>query len=220
MSQLLKLAFEELGVSEIAGTEHNKRIIEYAEQSGLGGIIDDETPWCSTFVNFCCEELDYAKSGKANARSWMQVGTKITNPKPGDIVVFWRESIHSWKGHVGLFLGYSSDREKVFCLGGNQGNKVSIAEYDVGKVLGFRRVAVEQTMELPNPVLKKGHNSEEVIKLHTVLNFLDYDCGDPDGIFGDKTVDALKLLQADNQIKVDGVYGDQSKIILESTMQS
>lgn len=220
MDQLLKLAFEELGVSEIAGAKHNKRILEYAEKSGFEGISDDETPWCSTFVNFCCEELGYEKSGKANARSWMQIGKKITYPKPGDITVFWRESIHSWKGHVGLFLGYSSDKKKVFCLGGNQGNIVSIAEYDAAKVLGFRRVAKEQMVELPNPVLKKGERGEAVIKLQNVLNFLGYNCGDPDGIFGNKTVKALRLLQANNRIHVDGIYGNQGRNVLESLLQS
>ena len=220
MSQILKLAFEELDTTEISGTVHNPRILEYAKKSGLEGISDDETPWCSTFVNFCCEELDYEKSGKANARSWLQVGKRVNNPKPGDIVIFWRESIHSWKGHVGLFLGFSSNKRKVFCLGGNQGNKVSVAEYDAAKVLGFRKVGKEEIAELPEPVLKKGDRGKEVIKLQTVLNSLEYNCGDPDGIFGNKALNALKLLQANNRIQVDGVYGNQSKIILESLLQA
>lgn len=220
MSKLLQVAFKELGVTEIPGEQHNPRIVSYAQQTNFPGIRDDETPWCSIFVNFCCDELGYEKSGKANARSWMQVGTAVTNPLPGDIVVFWRESIHSWKGHVGFYLGHSADKKNIFCIGGNQGNAVSVASYSAAKVLGFRRVAEEIQLEIPDPVLKKGNKGAEVIKLQLVLNALGYNCGDADGDFGNKTLNALKLLQANHQLTVDGIYGNASKNIIESLLQS
>lgn len=220
MSKLLQVAFKELGVTEIPGEQHNPRIVSYAQQTNFPGIRDDETPWCSIFVNFCCDELGYEKSGKANARSWMQVGTAVTIPLPGDIVVFWRESIHSWKGHVGFYLGHSADKKNIFCIGGNQGNAVSVASYSAAKVLGFRRVAEEIQLEIPDPVLKKGNKGAEVIKLQLVLNALGYNCGDADGDFGNKTLNALKLLQANHQLTVDGIYGNASKNIIESLLQS
>ncbi|KYG82556.1 C40 family peptidase [Roseivirga echinicomitans] len=220
MSQLLKIAFEELGVSEILGSEHEKKILQYAQDSGFETIKDDETPWCSIFVNFCCHRLDYKKSGKANARSWMQVGTKVNDPLPGDIVVFWRESVHSWKGHVGFFLGFSPKGDKVFCLGGNQANSVSVAAYDAQKVLGFRRVEAQKKLSIPKPVLKKGSRGSEVMKLQELLNQLHYPCGDPDGVFGQKTEDALRLLQANHRLTIDGVYGQQSVNMLESLLQT
>ncbi|SMD38834.1 TIGR02594 family protein [Reichenbachiella faecimaris] len=220
MSKLLQVAFKELGQAEIPGSQHNPRIVAYAEQSNFPGIKDDETPWCSIFVNFCCDELNYQRSGKANARSWLQVGSEQHAPRPGDVVVFWRESIHSWKGHVAIYLGHSDDRKEVFCIGGNQGNAVSVAAYDAGKVLGYRRVGVEVQLDIPEPVLQKGDKGEEVISLQRLLNKLGYNCGDADGDFGNKTIKALKLLQANNQLTVDGVYGNQSKSILESLLQS
>lgn len=220
MSKLLQVAFKELGQTEIPGSEHNPRIVAYAEQSNFPGIKDDETPWCSIFVNFCCDELSYERSGKANARSWLQVGEEQTVAKPGDIVIFWRESIHSWKGHVGFYLGHSVDRKKVFCIGGNQGNAVSVAAYDASKVLGYRRVGAETQLEIPDPYLRKGDTGENVIKLQNLLNKLGYNCGDADGDFGNKTIKALKLLQANNQLTVDGIYGNDSKTIIESLLQS
>jgi len=220
MSKLLQVAFRELGTSEISGEQHNPRILTYAAQANLSGIKDDETPWCSTFINFCCDELGYEKSGKANARSWLQIGTEISNPRPGDVVVFWRENIHSWKGHVALYLGHAVDKKKIYCLGGNQGDAVSVASYDVGKVLGYRRVGVEIQLEIPEPVLEKGDKGEEVIKLQNLLNKLGFNCGDADGDYGNKTVKALKLLQANNQLTVDGIYGNQSRSIIESLLQS
>lgn len=220
MSKLLQVAFRELGVTEIPGNQHNPRIVSYAQQTNFPGIRDDETPWCSIFVNFCCDELGYEKSGKANARSWMQVGDPVTASVPGDIVVFWRGSIDSWKGHVAFYLGHSADKKKVFCLGGNQGNAVSIASYDASKVLGYRRVGEEERIEIPEPVLKKGSKGEEVIKLQRLLNSLNYNCGDPDGDFGNNTEKALKLLQANHQLTVDGIYGNDAKNIIESLLQS
>ncbi|MDW3210985.1 MAG: TIGR02594 family protein [Reichenbachiella sp.] len=220
MSKLLQVAFKELGQAEIPGSEHNPRIVAYAEQSNFPGVKDDETPWCSIFVNFCCDELNYERSGKANARSWLQVGEEPTAAKPGDIVIFWRESIHSWKGHVGFYLGHSADKKKVFCIGGNQGDSVSIAGYDAGKVLGFRRVGAEVLLDIPEPVLQKGDKGLDVIGLQKILNKLGYNCGDADGDFGNKTLKALKLLQANNQLTVDGVYGNQSRSLIETLLQS
>ena len=220
MSKLLQIAFEELNTKEIQGPTHNPRIVEYAERSNLGGINDDETPWCSTFVNFVCDESDLPKTNRANARSWLQIGRPVTDPEPGDIVIFWRESPHSWKGHVGFFLGFNIDKSKVFCLGGNQGNQFSIAPYDAEKVLGYRRLEVIDSIELPDGILRLDDKGEGVMQLQKALNFLNYNCGDPDGHFGPKTESALKLLQANLQLKVDGVYGPKTRTAMTSLMQS
>ena len=148
------------------------------------------------------------------------MGIKPQNPEPGDIVIFWRESVHSWKGHVSIFLGFNDDATRVFCLGGNQGDAVSITDYDVKKVLGYRRLKELEKMRTPKPVLKKGSKGQEVINLQLVLNHLGYNCGDADGDFGLKTVNALKLLQANNQLTVDAEYGAKSKNCIESLLQS
>jgi peptidoglycan hydrolase-like protein with peptidoglycan-binding domain len=42
---------------------------------------------------------------------------------------------------------------------------------------------------------------------------------DADGIFGQKTFNALKVFQADNSLFVDGMYGNESKNKLEGLMQ-
>ena len=92
MEQLLKIAFGELGTEEIAGNENNPEVLKYASEPGIKGITNDEIPWCSTFVNRVAWKAGLQISGKANARSWLNVGTKVTSPEPGDVVVFWRES--------------------------------------------------------------------------------------------------------------------------------
>lgn len=217
---ILKVAFSQLGIKEISGDEDNPQIVKYAEETGIGGINNDEIAWCSTFVNWCAKESDLPLSKKANARSWLNVGQKVTSPKPGDIVVFWRESIHSWKGHVGIFLGFNGNANKLYCLGGNQSNAVTIATYDTGKVLGYRRLVEVKETTVPEPTLKKGNKGQRVIQLQLLLNQLGYNCGDVDGDFGTKTENALKTLQANNQLTIDGEYGLQSKNCIESLLQS
>ncbi len=216
----LQIAMAELGTKEISGTEHNPQVLAYANEAGITGIHTDEVPWCSTFVNWCAHKAKLSKSGKANARSWLSVGTATNHPKPGDIVVFWREAVDSWKGHVGIFLGFTQDASKVHCLGGNQGNAVTIQAYDAGKVLGFRRLENATTLDIPNPTLKRGDKGVRVTKLQHLLNFLGCDCGDPDGDFGGKTEAAMRKFQANHILGIDGIYGNESKILMESLMQS
>lgn len=220
MKNVLKLAFEELGTKEIPGSDDNQRIVDYASESGISGVEDDETPWCSIFVNWVCHKLGLEKSDKPNARSWAGVGKEIFKPKPGDIVVFWRESPTSWKGHVAFFLGYSGDLSQVYCIGGNQGNAVSIAAYDASKVLHFQRVSEVRFNEIPKPTLKRGVKGVEVEKLQLILNEMGFDCGDADGVFGGKSEQAFKYFQARHGLVVDGVYGTQGATTLNSIMQT
>ncbi len=219
MSKALQLAFEELGVREISGNLHEARILQYAKESGMDYIDDDETPWCSVFVNWVCTKSNLPTSGKPNARSWVNVGTTTNQPKPGDVVVFWRESVESWKGHVAFYLGHSPDMNKVFCLGGNQGNEVSVAAYDAKKVLRYQVIEGLTPSGVPAPTLKSGSKGDEVIKLQIALNLKGYSVGDPDGDFGKKTESAFKRFQADNGLKIDGVYGKNTKALLESLLQ-
>ena len=77
MEQLLKIAFNELGTEEIAGDEHNPEVLKYAKDTKINGITSDEIAWCSTFVNWVAWKSGLQYSGKPNARSWLNVGTKV-----------------------------------------------------------------------------------------------------------------------------------------------
>ena len=138
MKSLIKIAVGELGIKEIPGQEHEKRIIDYAKESGFKGISDDETPWCSIFVNWCCNEAGLQRTNRANARSWLSVGAPVLKPKLGDIVVLWRVKPSSWKGHVGFFI--KETERYVYILGGNQNNRVCIKPYAKSRVLDYKRL--------------------------------------------------------------------------------
>ena len=134
----LELALSQVGVKEIVGLGHNPTILKYFDEIGHSWVDDDETAWCSAFVNWVCFKNNLSMSGKLNARSWLKVGEKVTNPKVGDIVVFWRVSRSDWRGHVGFFI--SQRNGVIYTLGGNQGNQVCIKAYNQNRLLEFRRL--------------------------------------------------------------------------------
>lgn len=127
-------AEKELGQKEIYGTKDNLRIVEYGESVDLE-INDDETPWCSTFVNFVLIKSGYRATRSAAARSFLNWGIGMDEPKLGAILVFKRGN-SDWQGHVGFYVGETKNYYKV--LGGNQGNSVSIAKYAKKDLLGIR----------------------------------------------------------------------------------
>jgi uncharacterized protein (TIGR02594 family) len=138
-SEILKLAFTQYGIREIPGPqENNPEILKYFKEIGHDWVQDDEKAWCSAFTNWICKSVGYAWSGELNARSWLATGFATTTPVPGDIVVLWRESITSWKGHVGFYINH--DDSNIWVLGGNQNNSVNIAPYPIGRLLEYRRV--------------------------------------------------------------------------------
>jgi len=135
MKSLLEVALGEYGVKEIVGGKHTLRILEY--HSTTGGFSDDETAWCSSFINWCAMKAGCVMSGKANARSWLVVGQEVTEPQTGDVVVFKRGT-STWQGHVGIYI---NERDGfINTLGGNQGDMVKIAAYAKSDLLGYRRI--------------------------------------------------------------------------------
>lgn len=129
----LVIARRELGTTEIPGDRDNPRIVEYHQATSLKAT-DDETAWCSAFVNWCMREAGLPRTDSAMARSWLKWGTAISAPRPGCVVVFSRGAYP--QGHVAFFVGREGDRIRV--LGGNQGNRVSIAANGTERVLGYR----------------------------------------------------------------------------------
>lgn len=221
MESLLRIAFNELGIEEISGDQHNPEILKYAHDTGIQGVTTDEIPWCSTYVNWVAWKCGLQHSGKSNARSWLNVGQRVFSPEPGDVVVFWREDPQSWKGHVGFFIGFSPDLSRVYCLGGNQGNRVSVSAYRKETVLSYQRLAPIDRLTVPDPTLNKGSRGQQVVALQDALKLLNIDVGTSDGAFGPKTETGVKELQSRKPfLPIDGVYNDVTRDLLESLLQA
>lgn len=130
----MKFAIKEIGVREIKGLNHNKRILEYHKATSLKAT-DDETPWCSAFANWVMAQAGVKGTDSAAARSWLQWGKKIEKPVYGAVVVLSRGK-NPWQGHVGFVAEIGLDY--IMVLGGNQGDKVSIAKFHTSQVLSYR----------------------------------------------------------------------------------
>lgn len=133
----LAIALREMdtGVEEIVGPNaHNPRIIEYHSATSLGAT-DDETPWCSSFVNWCMMKANLPRTDSAMARSWLRWGVDLDEPRRGCVVVFSRPPSPT-SGHVAFYINLDGGR--VYVLGGNQSNQVNITGYPFSRVLGYR----------------------------------------------------------------------------------
>jgi uncharacterized protein (TIGR02594 family) len=93
---------------------------------------DDETPWSGTFVAICITEAGLPAAPIAvRAKAWATWGVPIT-PRLGCVLVFGREG----GGHVGFNIG--EDDTRFYVLGGNQGDKVSIAPIAKARLMASR----------------------------------------------------------------------------------
>lgn len=137
----MKIARQEIGQKEIEGVQDNPRIVEYHKATDLGES-DDETPWCSSFVNWVFMQCGMKRTKDAMARSWLNWGFPMDKPDYGCIVVFWRDNPEGYKGHVGFYTGVDSNGD-LLVLGGNQDNQVKIKAYSKNQVLGYRWPIVE-----------------------------------------------------------------------------
>lgn len=131
----MPVAWTEFGQSEIAGAGTNPRIAAYFRRAGHPEIRDDETAWCAAFVGACLEDAGLKSTRSLAARSYLTWGAAIEQPVPGAVTVLSRGSDPSL-GHVGFLAGFTDAR--VYLLGGNQSDSVSIAAFDRSRVLGFR----------------------------------------------------------------------------------
>jgi len=132
-------AMELYGLKEIPGEVNNPQIVQFFKDTGQSWVQDDETAWCSAFINWIALKCGCERSFKLDARSWLKVGKEILNPEIGHVVIFWRDNENSWRGHVGLYIG-EKDNGDIYCLGGNQSNMVNIKAYGKYRLLGYREL--------------------------------------------------------------------------------
>lgn len=136
----LRIAFLELGVKGFPGSGSNPRIVEYHRSTTLPASLSeiDETPWCSSFVNWCMERAGYEGTDSAWARSWASWGVALKAPRRGCIAVYTRPG----GGHVAFFLETLEGSVRI--LGGNQSDAVTITSPDrTHTLLGYRWPVLE-----------------------------------------------------------------------------
>jgi uncharacterized protein (TIGR02594 family) len=137
----LNVARTFLNVAETKGPQHNPKIMALLDIAdgkkdgkNLGGIRDDETPWCASYVSGVLETAGIKSARTAWARGHLKWGVKLDGPAIGAIVVLERGPT---SGHVGFVVGKDAAGH-VMIHGGNQGDAVNEKPFVIGRVLGYR----------------------------------------------------------------------------------
>jgi uncharacterized protein (TIGR02594 family) len=120
----------------------NRGIEEFIKQAKCGRLGD---PWCAIWANAKLEESGIPGTLSALARSFCDNPNfvKLKGPALGAIVVFWRESQNSGKGHVGFYMGETPTHimgetpTHILTLGGNEGDMVRQQFEPGGQLLGY-----------------------------------------------------------------------------------
>lgn len=138
MKRPVDYARDDLGTKEWR-SGHNPKVVRYFSDVGHDWVKDDETAWCAAFVGAMLKKAGIPHTGKLNARSYLDWGDPVTidDAREGDVVVFPRGNPNGWRGHVGFVVAMHDHTIEV--IGGNQSDKVTIATYPIGKILGIRR---------------------------------------------------------------------------------
>lgn len=112
-----------LGTKEVLGNSDNPKILDWAHDLDIK-YSGDDVPWCGLFVAHCIGSTlleEFLPTNPLGARRWQSFGAQI-KPRIGAIMVFWRETKSSGKGHVGFYTGEDEIAYRI--LGGNQNDKV------------------------------------------------------------------------------------------------
>ena len=123
-----------IGVKEIPGIKHEPKILAWWRAIRMGGIKDDETPYCAAFVGAMLEAAGHTSTRSGWAKSYLDWGLRIDKPVLGAIAVLSRSG---GGGHVGFVVGLDT-AGRVLLLGANQSNMVSIAPFVMSRVISWR----------------------------------------------------------------------------------
>lgn len=150
----LAMAIRELkaGAGEIGGNNRGKWVKKYLEPAGL----KEGSSWCAAFVSWCflaahkgdrnMMPFQYSAGardiqGQFRKKGWASDPQDGYEPRPGDLVFWWRESLQGWKGHIGLV--HQLRDGMLYVIEGNKSPKVEGFSYVLSRMerlLGFGQV--------------------------------------------------------------------------------
>jgi uncharacterized protein (TIGR02594 family) len=145
----LERARDFVGLTEIAGAMHEPKILQLWRDAKMPYVHDDETAWCAAFACAMLERSMISSPRMPNARSFTAWGLDVLESGAGmvplgSIVVFSRPP-NPAQGHVGFAVGFDPHANCVMTLGGNQGNRVSIAAVRADRLIAARWPTEDRT---------------------------------------------------------------------------
>lgn len=172
---------------------------------------------CRGFTHWCLLKAGIDITGGYVARQWSDNNWDVKGE-----IAFLPECVccvfTGDMGHTGLYVGggrvlHCSGEVKDDTLSGRDWQKWAIPKglYTPEELAKLVKGAFTH-------MLKKGMKGEDVRTMQVYLNALGYNCGTADGIFGNKTVEAVKAFQSAEGLTVDGIAGQQTLDILAARM--
>jgi uncharacterized protein (TIGR02594 family) len=131
----LAAAWAELGVREIPGDANAPEILRYFRDAGDDDVKTETTPWCAAFAGAMLKRAGVSNTGSLLARSYLDWGSSLDDARLGAVAVFSRGDDPT-AGHVGFVIGEADSR--LYLLGGNQSDAVTVASFDKSRLLGLR----------------------------------------------------------------------------------
>jgi uncharacterized protein (TIGR02594 family) len=129
-------AYEAEGFAEVPGKGSNPKIVAWMTGPGKGTWVkSDATPWCGGTIAGVLSECNLPHAivkDPLAAVNWLNLATKLDEPRVGAIVVFKRTGGH----HVTVVKKF--DATTLWCLGGNQSDKICTVKYKRKDALGYR----------------------------------------------------------------------------------
>lgn len=175
---------------------------------------------CRGFTHWCVLKAGIDITGDYVGRQWTDKNWdekgEIYNMPNLVCCVFTRKSNGKWS-HTGLHIGdgciiHCSGEVKYDTVSGGSCNwthygipKGLYTPEEISKAHGGQKIM---------RILKFGMRGEDVRNMQNMLNQLSYDCGEADGVFGTKTLAAVKAFQEANGLTVDGIAEYNTLILL------
>lgn len=169
----------------------------------------------------------YSASCEILRQQFIKAKRYSDTPKVGD-AIFFKGTRHTGANHIGLVTKVTSSH--VYTIEGNTSGGSSVVDNGGGvaekcysrgydKILGYGhpRYSAEGTKKekevsekVASPTLKKGNSGAGVKLLQKNLNkVLSYGLA-VDGVFGDKTYNAVVKFQKKYGLSADGIYGEKT----------
>jgi uncharacterized protein (TIGR02594 family) len=129
----MAVAAGEIGEAERRGRRHhNDRIVEYHGATTLRAL-DDETPWCSSFINWCLQQVGLAGTQSALAASWLTWDEGVPcDARAGAVCVIYNErAVNTGLSRTGNHVGFlvAATAHRYLLLGGNQSDEVRVSSF-------------------------------------------------------------------------------------------
>lgn len=224
VNTIVAKAKTQIGVKESPANSNN---VKYNTAYYGKSVSGDKYPWCCVFMWWVFKECGYSNlfyGGKktASCNTLMNYYKKqkqfSTTPRIGSLA-FFNWGTGTTAKHVGIVINANSDGTIVTVEGntsaGNDSNGGQVMQRNRNKsqIIGYAYpysnsiITTGGVCEVTLNQLNKGDKGNEVKALQILLNGYGYSCGAADGVFGSKTLTAVKNFQKEKDISVDGIVG-------------